>query len=130
MTSMDDPEVRTAAASALADTLLAHFAAPGYPRCEPPILQPASVFLDLSGEDIRHRLFLSSDASGADTACRPSPPFRLPGLSRRGRCRASRRLFLLRADLPVPAERFGRVRPGGARELLGAGIAPRWTPRL
>jgi ATP phosphoribosyltransferase regulatory subunit len=71
MRSVDHPEARTAAAAALADTLLAHFAAAGYPRCEPPILQPASVFLDLSGEDIRHRLFLASDASGAEHCLRP-----------------------------------------------------------
>jgi ATP phosphoribosyltransferase regulatory subunit len=38
---------------------------------EPPILQPASIFLDLSGEDIRSRLYLTSDASGAELCLRP-----------------------------------------------------------
>ena len=37
----------------------------GFGRIEPPILQPASVFLDMSGEDIRGRLYLTGDADGA-----------------------------------------------------------------
>ena len=36
----------------------------GYERSEPAILQPAEPFLDLSGEDIRKSLYLTSDASG------------------------------------------------------------------
>lgn len=51
--------------------LLSEFAAAGYARCEPPILHPAKVFLDLSGEDIRSRLYLTSDASGAEFCLRP-----------------------------------------------------------
>jgi ATP phosphoribosyltransferase regulatory subunit len=35
----------------------------GYRACDPAILQPASVFLDLSGEDMRGRLMLASDGS-------------------------------------------------------------------
>jgi ATP phosphoribosyltransferase regulatory subunit len=38
---------------------------------EPEILQPAAVFLDLSGEDIRGRLYLTSDASGTELCLRP-----------------------------------------------------------
>jgi ATP phosphoribosyltransferase regulatory subunit len=34
-------------------------------------LQPASVFLDMSGEDIRGRLYLTSDADGAELCLRP-----------------------------------------------------------
>ena len=45
--------------------------AAGYPRAEPAILQPADVFLDLSGEDIRGRLFLTADPSGAELCLRP-----------------------------------------------------------
>ena len=44
----------------------------GFNRFEPPILQPASVFLDMSGEDIRGRLYLTSDADGAAGARRQS----------------------------------------------------------
>lgn len=43
----------------------------GFARVEPPILQSASVFLDMSGEDIRGRLYLTSDADGAELCLRP-----------------------------------------------------------
>jgi ATP phosphoribosyltransferase regulatory subunit len=43
----------------------------GFARIEPAILQPASVFLDMSGEDIRGRLYLTSDADGAELCLRP-----------------------------------------------------------
>jgi ATP phosphoribosyltransferase regulatory subunit len=51
--------------------ILSHFLLAGFARCEPPILQPASVFLDRSGDDFRGRLYLTSDASGADVCLRP-----------------------------------------------------------
>jgi ATP phosphoribosyltransferase regulatory subunit len=51
--------------------LLAHLVASDYPRCEPPVLQPAAVFLDLSGEDIRGKLYLTSDSAGSDYCLRP-----------------------------------------------------------
>jgi ATP phosphoribosyltransferase regulatory subunit len=43
----------------------------GFARVEPTILQPAGVFLDMSGEDIRGRLYLTSDADGAELCLRP-----------------------------------------------------------
>ncbi|WP_460449172.1 ATP phosphoribosyltransferase regulatory subunit [Alsobacter sp. SYSU BS001988] len=55
----------------LADALAAQFAAAGYGRVEPPVLQPADVFLDLSGEDIRARMFVTTDAAGREWALRP-----------------------------------------------------------
>lgn len=51
--------------------ILSHFLRAGFARCEPSILQPAGVFLDRSGEDFRGRLYLTSDASGADVCLRP-----------------------------------------------------------
>ena len=36
-----------------------------------PILQPASLFLDLSGESIRRRLFVTQDADGRELCLRP-----------------------------------------------------------
>ena len=51
--------------------MLAHLVAAGFARAEPPILQPAAVFLDLAGEDIRGRIYLTSDASGAEYCLRP-----------------------------------------------------------
>jgi ATP phosphoribosyltransferase regulatory subunit len=54
-----------------ADTLLLSFAQAGYERSEPAILQPAEPFLDLSGEDIRKSLYLTTDASGEELCLRP-----------------------------------------------------------
>jgi ATP phosphoribosyltransferase regulatory subunit len=54
-----------------ADALLLSFAQAGYVRAEPPILQPADPFLDLSGEDIRRSLYLTTDAGGEELCLRP-----------------------------------------------------------
>jgi ATP phosphoribosyltransferase regulatory subunit len=54
-----------------ADALLHSFAQAGYARSEPAILQPAEPFLDLSGEDIRRSLYLTTDASGEELCLRP-----------------------------------------------------------
>jgi ATP phosphoribosyltransferase regulatory subunit len=51
--------------------LLALFAREGYERVEPPILQPAEIFLDLSGEDIRRRMFVTQDAASNELCLRP-----------------------------------------------------------
>ncbi len=53
------------------DAVLELFKAAGHAHVHPPILQPADVFLDLTGEDIRRRLFLTSGADGADLCLRP-----------------------------------------------------------
>ena len=50
---------------------LEHFLAAGFSRLEPAVLHPASVFLDMSGEEIRGRLYLTTDASGAELCLRP-----------------------------------------------------------
>jgi ATP phosphoribosyltransferase regulatory subunit len=50
---------------------LDHFLAAGFERAEPPILHPAAIFLDMSGEEIRRRLFLTTDASGEELCLRP-----------------------------------------------------------
>ncbi|RFB78359.1 ATP phosphoribosyltransferase regulatory subunit [Methylovirgula sp. 4M-Z18] len=57
--------------SSLETRLLAFLEAAHFTRVEPSILQPASVFLDLSGEDIRGRLYLTSDIAGAELCLRP-----------------------------------------------------------
>ncbi|MHC1946997.1 ATP phosphoribosyltransferase regulatory subunit [Bradyrhizobium sp. UFLA06-06] len=63
---------RSAAGSAVwADALLASFAQAGYQRSEPAILQPAEPFLDLSGEDIRKSLYLTTDPGGEELCLRP-----------------------------------------------------------
>ena len=54
-----------------ADALLLSFAQGGYVRAEPAILQPAEPFLDLSGEDIRKRMYLTLDPHGRELCLRP-----------------------------------------------------------
>jgi ATP phosphoribosyltransferase regulatory subunit len=82
---------------------------------EPEILQPASVFLDLSGEDIRGRLYLTSDAAGAELCLRPE--YTIPV------CRA-----YLASSQAGQAAAFSyngpvfRYRPGESGEFRQAGI--------
>jgi ATP phosphoribosyltransferase regulatory subunit len=57
--------------AAWAEALLSSFADAGYLKAEPGILQPAEPFLDLSGEDIRKSLYLTTDASGEELCLRP-----------------------------------------------------------
>ena len=104
---MDEAERREA--------LLAHLVEAGYVRLEPPILQPASVFLDQSGEDIRGRLYLTSDAGGRDFCLRPEytiPVFR-------------DHLASARAGEPAAYSYLGpvfRFRDHGAGEFVQAGL--------
>jgi ATP phosphoribosyltransferase regulatory subunit len=56
---------------ARAQALLAAYERAGYARVAPAMLQPAEPFLDLAGEDIRHRLYLTSDAQGREFCLRP-----------------------------------------------------------
>jgi ATP phosphoribosyltransferase regulatory subunit len=63
-------EANSAAYRAASAAILAHLDAAGYLPCEPPILQKAAVFFE-SGEDIRSRLYLTSDLSGAEYCLRP-----------------------------------------------------------
>src|SRR5260370_8179665 len=59
------------APEARADALVAAFERAGYARVTPAILQPAEPFLDLSGEDIRKRMYLASDPQGRELCLRP-----------------------------------------------------------
>ncbi|MGL5136146.1 MAG: ATP phosphoribosyltransferase regulatory subunit, partial [Beijerinckiaceae bacterium] len=43
----------------------------GYPRREAPLLYPAELFVELSGEDLRRRLYLTQDADGRELCLRP-----------------------------------------------------------
>jgi ATP phosphoribosyltransferase regulatory subunit len=71
MTPPAAPDGATTASAAWADALLLSFARAGYHRAEPAILQPSEPFLDLSGEDIRRSLYLTTDPSGAELCLRP-----------------------------------------------------------
>jgi ATP phosphoribosyltransferase regulatory subunit len=95
--------------------LAAALAAAHFMPIEPEILQPASVFLDLSGEDIRGRLYLTSDASGTELCLRPE--YTIPV------CRAY--LASGRAGRSAAYSYLGPVfrhRPGESGEFQQAGI--------
>src|SRR5215475_13213892 len=69
---MNDPAASLATGPlSRAEGLLASFASAGYLPARPAILQPAEPFLDLSGEDIRKSLYLTTDASGDELCLRP-----------------------------------------------------------
>src|ERR1700691_5094375 len=54
-----------------AQALVGSYMRAGYAQIEPPVLQPAEPFLDLSGEDIRRRMFLTTDPDGRELCLRP-----------------------------------------------------------
>jgi ATP phosphoribosyltransferase regulatory subunit len=116
-----DPEMTATATSnaagsaAWADTLLLSFAQAGYVRAEPAILQPAEPFLDLSGEDIRKSLYLTTDLSGDELCLRPDLTIPV----------ARDYLASGRAGQPAGFSYLGpvfRYRSGQASEFLQAGI--------
>jgi ATP phosphoribosyltransferase regulatory subunit len=71
MTAANTVNGAASASAVWADALLQSFAQAGYERAEPAIIQPAEPFLDLSGEDIRKSLYLTSDATGEELCLRP-----------------------------------------------------------
>lgn len=80
---------------------------------DPPILQPANLFLDLSGEDLRRRLFLTQDVEGGELCLRPE--YTIPV------CLA----HIERGGTPADYCYFGpvfRQRVGETGEFLQAGI--------
>jgi ATP phosphoribosyltransferase regulatory subunit len=54
-----------------AQALVGSYVRAGYAQIEPPLLQPAEPFLDLGGEDIRQRMFLTTDPDGRELCLRP-----------------------------------------------------------
>jgi ATP phosphoribosyltransferase regulatory subunit len=66
---LDEPQME--ALHAQSDAILGVFAARGYTRHEPSVLQPADIFLDRSGEEIRRRTFTLTDPSGRELCLRP-----------------------------------------------------------
>ncbi len=103
------------ASAAWADALLLSFTQAGYLRVEPTILQPAEPFLDLSGEDIRKSLYLTTDASGEELCLRPDLTIPV----------ARDYLASARAGQPAGFSYLGpvfRYRDGQASEFLQAGV--------
>ena len=54
-----------------ADALIVSYERAGYTRATPALLQPAEPFLDLSGEDIRRRMYLTTAPDGDECCLRP-----------------------------------------------------------
>jgi ATP phosphoribosyltransferase regulatory subunit len=72
--SPNSPPIAEAGADPRAEALVASYtrgADNPYQRIAPPVLQPAEPFLDLGGEDIRRRMFLTSDPDGRELCLRP-----------------------------------------------------------
>jgi ATP phosphoribosyltransferase regulatory subunit len=66
--ALPDPRAETLVS---AQGLVSAYERAGYARTHPAILQPAEPFLDLSGEDIRARMFLTAGRSGEELCLRP-----------------------------------------------------------
>jgi ATP phosphoribosyltransferase regulatory subunit len=62
---------RIAALDDQAAAILGVFAKHAYVRAEPSVLQPADIFLDRSGEEIRRRTFAFTDPAGNELCLRP-----------------------------------------------------------
>jgi ATP phosphoribosyltransferase regulatory subunit len=95
------------------EALTALFAERGFALAETPILQPASLFLELSGEDIRRRLYLTQDADGREWCLRPE--YTIPVC----RQHVERNLSVGRYSYIGPVF---RQRPGEAGEFRQAGF--------
>jgi ATP phosphoribosyltransferase regulatory subunit len=86
----------------------------GYARAEPAMLQPAEIFLELSGEELRRRLYIVTDSSGDELCLRPDLTIPI--------CRSH---IDANAALPANYCYLGPVfrdRGGGSGEYLQAGI--------
>ena len=62
---------RKVGTDARAEALVASYERAGYARVTPAILQPAEPFLDLSGEDIRKRMYLTTAPGAGELCLRP-----------------------------------------------------------
>jgi ATP phosphoribosyltransferase regulatory subunit len=98
-----------------AQALIGAYLRAGYARIDPPLLQPAEPFLDLSGEDIRRRMFLTTDPQGREMCLRPDLTIPVS------------RAYLQSAAAGKPAGfcylgAVFRHRPGASAEFLQLGI--------
>src|SRR5919198_307275 len=105
----------TSQPDARAEALVAAFERAGYRRVAPAILQPAEPFLDLSGEDIRKRMYLTTDPQGHELCLRPDLTIPVP------------RHYLASSAAGKPQSfcylgPVFRHRDAGASEFLQAGI--------
>jgi ATP phosphoribosyltransferase regulatory subunit len=91
-------------ADARAEALVASYERAGYAKVAPAILQPAEPFLDLSGEDIRKRMYLTTAPGGGE--------------------------FCLRPDLTIPVSRDYLASSGAGRPVGFCYLGPVFRHRL
>ena len=85
--------------------LVSSYMRAGYAPIDPPVVQPAEPFLDLSGEDIRRRMFLTSDPLGRELCLRPD--LRHSGLARLSAIAGGRQP---RPDIAISAPYFATAK--------------------
>ena len=87
----------------------------GYASVEPPVVHPASVFVELAGEDLRRRLYLTSADDGTELALRPD--YTIPVCLHHLATGAAKR----KANYAYLGPVF-RMRPGESGEFRQAGV--------
>src|SRR6266567_9628438 len=97
--------------------ILAVFADKSYVRVEPPILQPAGLFLDRSGEEIRRRTFVLTDPAGQELCLRPELTIPVCRMHLAGDGR-----FPARLAYHGPALRFQPNQPERPSQFLQTGV--------
>lgn len=101
MAALDGERLR--AREALAASVRGGFEKAGYAPVSAPVLQPADIFLDMSGEDIRRRMYVFADPAGDELSLRP--------------------------ELTIPVCRLYLEEGGGARKLCSVGPVYRYQQR-
>ncbi|PKP77181.1 MAG: ATP phosphoribosyltransferase regulatory subunit [Alphaproteobacteria bacterium HGW-Alphaproteobacteria-3] len=101
MAALDGESLR--AREALGASVRGGFEKAGYAPVSAPALQPASIFLDMSGEDIRRRMYVFADPAGDELCLRP--------------------------ELTIPVCRLYLESAGGAQKLCSLGPVYRYQQR-
>ncbi|MCF8470501.1 MAG: ATP phosphoribosyltransferase regulatory subunit [Parvibaculum sp.] len=101
MAALDGERLR--ACEALGAAVRAGFERAGYEAVAAPVMQPADIFLDMSGEDIRRRMYVFSDPAGDELCLRP--------------------------ELTIPVCRAYLEGGGGRKKLCSLGAAYRYQSR-
>jgi ATP phosphoribosyltransferase regulatory subunit len=102
---------------AQAAAILDCFATKSYARVESPILQPADVFLDRSGEEIRRRTFVLTDPAGRELCLRPDLTIPVCRMHLAGAAK-----FPARLSYHGPAFRFQPNEPERPTQFLQTGV--------
>ncbi len=114
---MPDYDADTLAQLAAQDVKIARvFARHNYIRIEPPIVEPADVFLEQSGEDTRRHLYVFDDAAGNELCLRPDLTIPACRMYLRGKQRAG----AARLSYNGPAFRYDPT--GEPNQFLQAGV--------